>query len=42
MRRLSHADIQQRARALGDQLRREDGLAAATAAITRYATQHPG
>jgi sterol 3beta-glucosyltransferase len=42
MRRLSHADVQQRARALGDQLRREDGLAAATAAITRYATQHPG
>jgi sterol 3beta-glucosyltransferase len=39
MRRLNRADVQQRASALGDQLRREDGLAAATAAITRYATR---
>jgi sterol 3beta-glucosyltransferase len=38
MRRLTREDIRQRASALGDQLRREDGVATAIAAITRCAT----
>jgi sterol 3beta-glucosyltransferase len=38
MRRLAGEDVRQRASALGDQLRREDGVAAAATAITRLAS----
>jgi sterol 3beta-glucosyltransferase len=41
IRRLGHDDIRQRASALGDQLRREDGVAAAVAVITRHARPRP-
>ncbi len=41
MRRLTRQDVRQRASALGDQLRREDGVAAAMAAIARCATPPP-
>ena len=36
MRYLTREDVRQRASALGDQLRREDGVASAMTAITRY------
>ena len=41
MRRLGSEDIRQRASALGDRLRREDGVAAAVTAITRQLLQLP-
>lgn len=41
IRRLGHDDIRQRASVLGDQLRREEGVAAAMAVITRHARPRP-
>jgi sterol 3beta-glucosyltransferase len=42
MRRLASDDIRQRASALGDKLRREDGVAAAMTAIARAGARAPG